>query len=83
MVISEKSVASQRAARKAAEQVKRIVMPTLCVHEVRDGNWMVPLHINLHAVEDSIRVRLRSNTHILLTEMLNLGIDRHRLLHSK
>jgi len=44
---------------------------------------MVPLHINLHAVEDSIRVRLRSNTHILLTEMLNLGIDRHRLLHSQ
>ena len=43
---------------------------------------MVAIRFNLQAIENGVRVGLRADTHILLAEVLNLDIDRDRLLQS-
>ena len=43
---------------------------------------MVATGLHLHAVKDGVEVVLRADAHVLLSELLNLDIDRNRLLQS-
>jgi hypothetical protein len=58
-----------------------MIAPTLSVHIVGNGNRVVALDLDGHAVEHSTSVGLlRPESHVLLAEMLELGLDGHRLL---
>jgi hypothetical protein len=55
----------------------------LGVHEVRDRDWVVALDFGNHAVENGTGMRLPwPKSHVLLAEMLELGVDGDRLLHA-
>ncbi len=51
-------------------------MLTLSVHEVAHGDSMIALVVvDGGILEHFIDVRLRSNAHVLLTEMLDVGVN--------
>ena len=50
-------------------------MFTLSVHEVRHGDKMIAIGVHRGVLEHLIGVSIRSDTHILLAEMLDVGID--------
>jgi hypothetical protein len=54
---------------------------TLSVHEIRDGDRVVALNLGNHGVEGGAGMAWAwAQTHVLLAEMLKLGVDGNRLL---
>lgn len=53
---------------------------TLSVHEIRDGERVVLLHVNVRTLEDSLRVCLRAGAEVLLTKAADLCLNRNSLL---
>jgi hypothetical protein len=78
IVMSEKSASASATFGSFHHFHGRIL--TLSVHEVGDGNRVVAGRLHLQAVEDSLGVRLGTDTHVLLAEILDLEIDRDGLL---
>ncbi len=48
---------------------------TLSVQEVAHGDTVITVLVDGGILEHLIDVRLRSNTHVLLTEVLDVGVD--------